>query len=172
MSDHPSLDEDEIHEGSFVDEHIFLILTVDPWYGDIIIYFQTFKVPPHLSWDERRRLCRIAKNYLICWWHFVSPWGWFHFASMFESWWGWGCAEWFPWRGMWWSFIWDFYNPKNLQSGIFLAIDLQRLCQCRSRSVTISRCLHAICACILPHYIRLSSPIPSPSGGLTSWIAT
>ena len=33
-------------------------------------------------------------------------------------------------RGMWWSFIWDFYSPKNLESGIFLAVDLQRLCQC------------------------------------------
>ena len=54
ISDFPSLDEVEIHEDSFVDEHIFLILTVDPWYGDIIVYFQTFKVPPHLSWDEHR----------------------------------------------------------------------------------------------------------------------
>ena len=30
MSDILSLDEDEIHEDSFVDEHIFLILTADP----------------------------------------------------------------------------------------------------------------------------------------------
>ena len=52
MSDLPSLDEDEIHEDSFVDKHIFLIVTVDPWYGDIIIYLQTLKVPPHLSQDE------------------------------------------------------------------------------------------------------------------------
>ena len=26
----PSLDENEVHEDSFVDEHIFLILSVDP----------------------------------------------------------------------------------------------------------------------------------------------
>ena len=62
MSDLPSLDEDEIHEDFFVDEHIFLILTVDPWYGDIIVYLQTSKVPPHLSWDEHRHLRHNSKN--------------------------------------------------------------------------------------------------------------
>ena len=36
--DIPSLEEDRIHDDSFVDEHIFLISTVDPWYGDSIIY--------------------------------------------------------------------------------------------------------------------------------------
>ena len=34
---------------TFVDEHIFLISTLDPWYGDIIVYLQTLKVPTHLS---------------------------------------------------------------------------------------------------------------------------
>ena len=34
----PSIDEDEIHEDSFVYEHIFLISSIDPWYGNIIIY--------------------------------------------------------------------------------------------------------------------------------------
>ena len=24
-----------------------------------------------------------------------------------------------PWRGVWWSFIWAFYSPKNLKSGYF-----------------------------------------------------
>ena len=38
MSNFPSLDEDELHKDSFVDEPIFLISSVDPWYGDIIIY--------------------------------------------------------------------------------------------------------------------------------------
>ena len=47
-SNFPSLDEGEVHEDSFIDEHIFLILTTDPWYGEIIIYFQTLKVPSHL----------------------------------------------------------------------------------------------------------------------------
>ena len=50
--DFPNLEE-EVYEDSFVDEHIFLISTVDPWYGDIIMYLQTLKVPTHLSRDEQ-----------------------------------------------------------------------------------------------------------------------
>ena len=38
ISDFPSLDEGEVHEDLFVDEHIFFISTLDPWYGDIIVY--------------------------------------------------------------------------------------------------------------------------------------
>ena len=52
ISDFPS-EEEEVCEDTFVDEHIFLISTWDPWYGDIIIYLQTLKVPTHLSQDER-----------------------------------------------------------------------------------------------------------------------
>ena len=48
----PSLDEVEVHEEYFLDDNIFLILTMDPWYGNIIVYLQTLKVPPHLSQDE------------------------------------------------------------------------------------------------------------------------
>ena len=65
MSDLASVDEDEIHEDSFVDEYIFLISSVDPWYGDIIIYIQTLKVPPHLLMYERQHLHHNCKNYLI-----------------------------------------------------------------------------------------------------------
>ena len=50
--DFPSLEEEEVYEDTFVDEHIFLISTLDSWYGDIIVYFQTLKVPTHLSRDE------------------------------------------------------------------------------------------------------------------------
>ena len=53
ISDFPNLEEEEVYEDSFIDEHIFLISTMDPWYGDIIVYFQTLKVPTHLSWDEQ-----------------------------------------------------------------------------------------------------------------------
>ena len=48
-----------------MDEHIFLILTVDPWYVDIIIYLQTLKVPSHLSRYEYQCLCHNSKSYLI-----------------------------------------------------------------------------------------------------------
>ena len=51
--DFPSKDEELVCEDTFVDEHIFLISNLDPWYGDIIIYLQTLKVPTHLSRDER-----------------------------------------------------------------------------------------------------------------------
>ena len=50
ISDFPS-EEEEACEDTFFDERIFLISTLDPWYGDIIIYLQTLKVPTHLSWD-------------------------------------------------------------------------------------------------------------------------
>ena len=37
----PSMDKDMIYEDSFMDEHIFLILSTDPWYVNIIFYLQT-----------------------------------------------------------------------------------------------------------------------------------
>ena len=49
ISNFPNLDEEEVHEYSLIDEHIFLISTTNPWYGDIIVYLQTLKVPTHLS---------------------------------------------------------------------------------------------------------------------------
>ena len=49
----PNLEEEEVYEDSFIDEHIILISIVDPWYGDIIVYLQTLKVPAQLSRDER-----------------------------------------------------------------------------------------------------------------------
>ena len=44
ISDFPSEDEEEVYEDTFVDKHIFLISTLDPWYGDFIVYLQTLKV--------------------------------------------------------------------------------------------------------------------------------
>ena len=53
ISDFPCLEEEEVYEDTFFDEHIFLISTLDPWYGDIIVYLQMLKVPTHLSRHER-----------------------------------------------------------------------------------------------------------------------
>ena len=53
ISDFSSKEEEEACEDMFFDENIFLISNLDPWYGDIIIFLQTLKVPTHLSWDER-----------------------------------------------------------------------------------------------------------------------
>ena len=41
ISDFPSEAEELVCEDTFVNEHIFLISTSNPWYGDIIIYLQT-----------------------------------------------------------------------------------------------------------------------------------
>jgi hypothetical protein len=49
ISNFPRLDEDVIHVDSFADEHIFLVLSSDPWYGDIVLYLQTLKFAQHLS---------------------------------------------------------------------------------------------------------------------------
>jgi hypothetical protein len=53
ISDFPRLDEDIFHDDLFVDEHIFLISYLDPWYGDILIYIQTLKLSQHLSRDDQ-----------------------------------------------------------------------------------------------------------------------
>ena len=52
ISNFPSLEEEEVYEDTFIDEHIFLISTLDSCYGDIIVYLKTLKVPTHLSQDE------------------------------------------------------------------------------------------------------------------------
>ena len=39
-----------IEEDSFLDEHIFLISTFDPWYGDILFYLPTLECPATFSW--------------------------------------------------------------------------------------------------------------------------
>jgi hypothetical protein len=44
---------------------MFLIASLDPWYGDILVYLQTLKCPTSASRDERRHICHQAKNYLI-----------------------------------------------------------------------------------------------------------
>jgi hypothetical protein len=49
ISDFPRLDEDVIHVDSFADEHIFLVSSSDPWYGDVVLYLQTLKFTQHLS---------------------------------------------------------------------------------------------------------------------------
>ena len=47
ISDFPSKSKEMVCKDMFIDEHIFLISTLDPWYGDIIIYLQTLKVLTH-----------------------------------------------------------------------------------------------------------------------------
>jgi hypothetical protein len=65
ISEFPRLYEDVIHVDSFADEHIFLVSSSDPWYGDIVLYLQTFKFPQHLSQDDRWHVRFQAKKYSI-----------------------------------------------------------------------------------------------------------
>ena len=51
-SDENSMVEDEL----FLDEHVFLILTSGPWYGDILVYIQTMKCPAISSWEEQQKV--------------------------------------------------------------------------------------------------------------------
>lgn len=44
--------EDTVYEESLLDEHLFLISSLDPWYGDIIICLQTSKFPSTFSKHE------------------------------------------------------------------------------------------------------------------------
>eukprot|EP00253_Pinus_taeda_P018202 PITA_18202 len=47
------------------DETLFLISTLDPWYGDIIVYLQTSSFRPETSKDARRRIRHQAQPYRI-----------------------------------------------------------------------------------------------------------
>jgi hypothetical protein len=52
MSKFPREEKEEIFEDSFLDESIFLISYIDPWYGYILIYLQTLKFSLYYSRDE------------------------------------------------------------------------------------------------------------------------
>jgi len=49
MCDFPRADTEHVVEESIADESLFLISTVDPWYGDIIVYIQTQSFRPDTS---------------------------------------------------------------------------------------------------------------------------
>ena len=55
MCDLPCASTESEPSDSFPDEFLFLISTIDPWYGDLLIHLQTQRFQPHLSHDDRRR---------------------------------------------------------------------------------------------------------------------
>eukprot|EP00253_Pinus_taeda_P027042 PITA_27042 len=57
--------EDTVYEESFPNQHLFIISSLDPWYGDIIVYLQTLKFPSTFSKEECRKLRHLAKDYVI-----------------------------------------------------------------------------------------------------------
>ena len=65
ISELPRIDDDNDEEPTFTYEHLFLISSLDPWYGDYLVYLQTLKLPSHLNSDERRRIRQNSKKYVI-----------------------------------------------------------------------------------------------------------
>ena len=49
MCDFPCTDTKTVAEQPIADESLFLISTIDTWYGDIIVYLQTQSFQPELS---------------------------------------------------------------------------------------------------------------------------
>ena len=52
MCDFPRTDTETMAEQQIADESLFLISTIDPWYGDIIVYLQTQSFRPKISWSQ------------------------------------------------------------------------------------------------------------------------
>ena len=47
----PQDNEEEVLEETFPDDHLFLIESSNPWYGDILVYLQTMWFPPNLCYE-------------------------------------------------------------------------------------------------------------------------
>ena len=50
-------------EDSFLDENLFAISIVDPWYADLANYLSTGKTPPHFNRKEKKRLIKQSARY-------------------------------------------------------------------------------------------------------------
>ena len=58
-----TLDDLAAIDDSFLDEHLFLLITQNPWYADIANYLTTGRTPPHFSAKERRLLAEKSFNF-------------------------------------------------------------------------------------------------------------
>eukprot|EP00253_Pinus_taeda_P005904 PITA_05904 len=65
MCDFPRVDSETVTEEPIADESLFLISTLDPWYGDIITYLQTQTFWPDLSRSDRRKIRFQSQQYKI-----------------------------------------------------------------------------------------------------------
>ena len=65
MTDLPRAYDNLITQESLPTESLFVIDSSNPWYGDILIYFQTQNFQPHLSKDDCQCICHQARHYLI-----------------------------------------------------------------------------------------------------------
>jgi hypothetical protein len=70
ISELPVESGDVVPEESPIRGDMFLIESLDPWYGDILIYLQTLKCPTSASHDEHRgyaiRLRIISYSMIRC----------------------------------------------------------------------------------------------------------
>ena len=65
MCDLPNTKTETMVENPITDESLFLISTLDPWYGDIIIYLQTQTFRPDISHSNWRRIRYQSQKYNI-----------------------------------------------------------------------------------------------------------
>eukprot|EP00253_Pinus_taeda_P014159 PITA_14159 len=65
MCDFPHTDTETVVEEPIADESLFLISTLDPWYGDIIVYLQTQSFRPEISQSQRRKIRFQSQPYNI-----------------------------------------------------------------------------------------------------------
>ena len=65
MCDFPCTNIETMEEQPIADESLFLISTIDPWYGDIIVYLQTQSFRLELSWSQRRKIRFQSQQYHI-----------------------------------------------------------------------------------------------------------
>lgn len=65
ISELSRIDQEEPSEEGILYDHLFLINSLDPWYGNILVYLQTMHYPPNFSREEWRQLQIHPKNYFI-----------------------------------------------------------------------------------------------------------
>ena len=63
--DFPRTDTETVVEEPIADESLFLISTLDPWYGDIIVYIQTQSFQLEISRSQRRIIRFQSQQYKI-----------------------------------------------------------------------------------------------------------
>lgn len=65
MCDFPRTNTETVAEEPIVDESLFLISTLDPWYGDIIVYIQNQSFQPEISRSQQRKIRFQSQQYNI-----------------------------------------------------------------------------------------------------------
>ena len=65
MCDFPCTNIETVAKQPIADESLFLISTIDPWYGDIIVYIQTQSFRLDLSRSQRRKIRLQSHQYHI-----------------------------------------------------------------------------------------------------------